>query len=1081
MLTIYNPVAPFRLSARCSSFHEAFGTRPTHCQDMAPAMKSAMKSKAMKTNAKAMTKSQLADQLATKSELKKKVVLSVLQNLSEIGASEVTNTGKFVLPGLCMIKTRQKPATKGGTRMMFGKEVQVKAQKAKTVVKATPAESEARAAATSQVDVLRQQLSASRTESQRKAKEIQEAMKATAKAMTKAQLADQLATKSELKKKDVMSVLQGLSEIGASEVSKTGKFVLPGLCMIKTREKPATKATTRMMFGKEVQIKARKARTIVKAKAAAEEATLCLDGQRSSWSRKWEKATARARLEDVLSRLRGRQPRSAPVEAEVRHAETAQRTLRQELQVEAEARAVESEQYEEELQQLQLRLAALQRAKEASERYVLEEASPALLVARSLMANLEPSELGQARQAQWRSASITQVDWGHGTHPGYWSKGSLRSLRTFLRKKEHWLASTGVAVPVLASPGIGPAFAFPYRTLCMVARIVAVPRVRHLVRSLLQRRPFISGPVARLKCILQDFLCFFAALAGFVLVGIMTFVKPGTSMRPGKPWFSPRKLEDTWIRSQEAARRAEAQASDAASAVARAEAEAAAATQDAVRALAAQQAAEAGRRRLEAELADLRERARCDEPATKPINQQADWQALRRREAACVEEAGTRTTRTFLFSSESVNEGHPDKICDQVLDACLKVDPKSKVACETATKDNMVMVAGEITTGAALDYDKVVRGVVEQIGFDSFVDDLSSVDSKGLSYKTCEVLVRINKQSPDIAGGVHVGKDDMDVGAGDQGIMFGYASDETSDCMPLTHSMATRLGKTLTEVRKSGECWWLRPDGKTQVTIEYLQHPDGSVEPKKIHTVVISTQHAEPSKAKRTQECAGYKGAEMTAPTMDEMNKEIEEKVIKRTLQSIKLLGYATLAATLALKNGQQAISLYGKFIIGGPQGDAGLTGRKIIIDTYGGWGAHGGGAFSGKDPTKAKSVVNSGLSARCLVQLSYAIGVAKPLSLFVETYGSEKGALSVDDITNLLKIEFDCRPGAIAQSLALREPKYQDTAAYCHFGREPVTKNGIKFFEWENPKDLKKYASMNSDQVTAALKSSSYLTKWVD
>ncbi|CAE7630747.1 SAMS2 [Symbiodinium sp. KB8] len=455
-----------------------------------------------------------------------------------------------------------------------------------------------------------------------------------------------------------------------------------------------------------------------------------------------------------------------------------------------------------------------------------------------------------------------------------------------------------------------------------------------------------------------------------------------------------------------------------------------------------------------------------------------------------------RTSRTFLFSSESVNEGHPDKICDQVsdavLDACLKADPKSKVACETATKDNMVMVAGEITTGAKLDYDKVVRGFVAQIGFDSFVDDLSSVDSKGLSHKTCEVLVRINKQSPDIAGGVHVGKDEMDVGAGDQGIMFGYASDETSDCMPLTHSMATRLGKTLTEVRKSGECWWLRPDGKTQVTIEYMQHPDGSVEPKKIHTVVISTQHAEPSKAKRTQECAGYTGAEMVAPSMEQMNKEIEEKVIKRTLQSIKL------------KSGQPAITLYGshthlhinpsgKFIIGGPQGDAGLTGRKIIIDTYGGWGAHGGGAFSGKDPTKvdrsaayicrqmAKSVVNSGLSARCLVQLSYAIGVAKPLSLFVETYGSEKGSLDVDSITKVLKIEFDCRPGAIAQSLALREPKYQETAAYCHFGREPCTKGGIKFFEWENPKDLSKYKAMTTDQVDAALKGSTYLTKWVD
>merc|ERR1712226_49512 len=177
--------------------------------------------------------------------------------------------------------------------------------------------------------------------------------------------------------------------------------------------------------------------------------------------------------------------------------------------------------------------------------------------------------------------------------------------------------------------------------------------------------------------------------------------------------------------------------------------------------------------------------------------------------------------RVFLFSSESVNEGHPDKLCDQVsdavLDACLKEDPKSKVACETATKDNMVMIAGEITTQAKLDYEKVVRGVVAKIGFDSYEDDLSSVDSKGLSDKTCEVLVRINKQSPDIAGGVHVGKDDLDVGAGDQGIMFGYATDETADCMPLTHSVATKLGKKLTDVRKSGELWWLRPDGKTQV------------------------------------------------------------------------------------------------------------------------------------------------------------------------------------------------------------------------------------------------------------------------
>merc|ERR1719450_1636345 len=451
---------------------------------------------------------------------------------------------------------------------------------------------------------------------------------------------------------------------------------------------------------------------------------------------------------------------------------------------------------------------------------------------------------------------------------------------------------------------------------------------------------------------------------------------------------------------------------------------------------------------------------------------------------------------TFLFSSESVNEGHPDKLADQVsdavLDACLKEDPKSKVACETATKDNMVMVFGEITTAAKLDYDTIVRQAVKGIGYDSFEDDLGSTVSKGLSDKTCEVLVRINKQSPDIAGGVHVGKDELDVGAGDQGIMFGYATDETEDCMPLTHSMATRLGKTLTDVRKNGKLWWLRPDGKTQVTIQYLQKADGSVEPQKIHTVVISSQHAEPSKAKRTKECAGYTGPEMTAPNMEDMNKALVEHVIKATLSEIKLKD-GKAALTLFGDHTHLHINPSGKFIIGGPQGDAGLTGRKIIIDTYGGWGAHGGGAFSGKDPTKvdrsaayicrqmAKSVVKSGLCKRALVQLSYAIGVAKPLSLFLETYGTEQGKLTAEDITNVLKMEFDCRPGAIAVTLALREPKYQETAAYCHFGREPYTKDGKKFFEWENAKDCSKYASMKSEQVTTALKASNYLSKWVD
>jgi len=458
-----------------------------------------------------------------------------------------------------------------------------------------------------------------------------------------------------------------------------------------------------------------------------------------------------------------------------------------------------------------------------------------------------------------------------------------------------------------------------------------------------------------------------------------------------------------------------------------------------------------------------------------------------------------------MFSSESVNEGHPDKLCDQVsdavLDACLKDDPYSKVACETATKDNMVMIFGEITTQAQLNYDTIIRNEIKKIGFDSFVDDLSSVESKGLSCDTCEVLVRINKQSPDIAGGVHVGKSDLDVGAGDQGIMFGYASDETSSCMPLTHLMATKLGHKLTEVRKDGTLWWLRPDGKTQVTIKYVQHTDGSVEPTSIHTVVISTQHAEPCKAKRTEEQNGkdfrekYTGAEQIAPSMEEMNNLIHDKVIVATMEEIKL------------KNGKSALSIYdkascnlhinpsGKFIIGGPQGDAGLTGRKIIIDTYGGWGAHGGGAFSGKDPTKvdrsaayacrwmAKSIVKAGLCKRALVQLSYAIGVSKPLSLFVETYGSEQGELSAAAITDIVKLNFDCRPGALARDLALREPKYNVTAAYCHFGREPYEKDGIKYFAWENVVDLSKYASMSAEAIAADLESQKgeVLKKWVD
>jgi len=317
----------------------------------------------------------------------------------------------------------------------------------------------------------------------------------------------------------------------------------------------------------------------------------------------------------------------------------------------------------------------------------------------------------------------------------------------------------------------------------------------------------------------------------------------------------------------------------------------------------------------------------------------------------------------------------------------------------------------------------------------------------------------------------------------------------------LTHLLANKLGKQLTDVRKDGSLWWLRPDGKTQVTIAYDQLADGSVVPTKIHTVLISTQHAEPAKAKRTAEQDGkdnraaYTGEEQIAPTMAEMNELIHDNVIVKTLESI------------TLKNGKSALSIYnrdechihlnpsGKFIIGGPQGDAGLTGRKIIIDTYGGWGAHGGGAFSGKDPTKvdrsaayacrwmAKSVVAAGLSKRACVQLSYAIGVAKPLSLFVETYGTEKEGLTAAAITDIVKLEFDARPGALARDLQLREPKYNVTAAYCHFGREPFTKDGMKFFSWESPVDLSKYASFSAADVakTIADNKEAVLKKWVD
>ncbi len=370
----------------------------------------------------------------------------------------------------------------------------------------------------------------------------------------------------------------------------------------------------------------------------------------------------------------------------------------------------------------------------------------------------------------------------------------------------------------------------------------------------------------------------------------------------------------------------------------------------------------------------------------------------------------------FLFTSESVSEGHPDKVADQIsdaiLDAILAQDKMSRVAAETLCNTGLVVLAGEITTNANIDYIGVARETIKRIGYDN--------TEYGIDYKGCAVLVAYDKQSPDIAQGVDEGKGiDLDQGAGDQGLMFGYACDETSSLMPMPIYLAHRLVQRQSELRKDGRLPWLRPDAKSQVTIRYVNG-----KPDSIDTVVLSTQHA----------------PEMT-------HKQIEEAVIEQIIKPV-------LPKHMIKGNIRYLVNPTGRFVVGGPQGDCGLTGRKIIVDTYGGAAPHGGGAFSGKDPTKvdrsaayaaryvAKNVVGAGLASKCLVQVSYAIGVAKPTSVMVTTSGT--GKISDEKLAELVKNHFDLRPKGIVQMLDLLRPSYGKTAAYGHFGRDEPE------FTWE-------------------------------
>ena len=378
----------------------------------------------------------------------------------------------------------------------------------------------------------------------------------------------------------------------------------------------------------------------------------------------------------------------------------------------------------------------------------------------------------------------------------------------------------------------------------------------------------------------------------------------------------------------------------------------------------------------------------------------------------------------YYFTSESVTEGHPDKLCDlisdSILDACLAQDPNSKVAMETVAKSNMILLAGELTTSAKINVDEIVRNKIKDIGYDN--------EKKGLNYKTCEIIQKITMQSKDISQAVHENKKDEDIGAGDQGLMFGYATNETKELFPFSHLMALRLSLKLTEVRKKGLIKYLRPDGKTQVTVEYKEE-NGKMVPLRVETILISIQH-DPDVSN------------------EQIKKDIKQFVINEVIPT-----------NMLDKETKYFINPSGKFIIGGPEADAGLTGRKIIIDTYGGWGAHGGGAFSGKDPSKvdrsgayaarwiAKSLVNSGLCDRVLVQIAYSIGIADPLSVFVNSYGTVKKGYTDKQLVDIVLKNFCLRPVIIIRDLNLKNPFYAKIACGGHFSRED------QGFPWEVPK----------------------------